>query len=81
MFDHASSFRALLENAGRPLVGAHRGASADYPENTSAAFAAAAAQGADFWEIDVRLSADGVPVVFTTQLSTAPLAGAGRWQG
>lgn len=63
MFAPASSFRALLENAGRPLVGAHRGASADYPENTSAAFAGAAAQGADFWEIDVRLSADGVPVV------------------
>lgn len=57
------SFRAALLAAGRPLVGAHRGASADRPENTVAAFAAAADQGADFWEFDVRLSADGVPVV------------------
>ncbi len=57
------SFRAALAGAVRPLVGAHRGASADYPENTPAAFAAATAQGADFWEFDVRLSGDGVPMV------------------
>ncbi|MDR7869127.1 MAG: glycerophosphodiester phosphodiesterase family protein [Sporomusaceae bacterium] len=57
------SFRDALSDAASPLVGAHRGASAEYPENTMAAFSAAAAQGADFWELDVRLSADGVPVV------------------
>jgi glycerophosphoryl diester phosphodiesterase len=57
------SFREALAGADRPLVGAHRGASADYPENTTAAFSAAAVQGADFWELDVRLSADGVPMV------------------
>ena len=57
------SFREALSGAARPLVGAHRGASADYPENTTASFSAAAAQGADFWELDVRLSADGVPMV------------------
>lgn len=63
MANHSVSFREALAGANRPLVGAHRGASADYPENTTAAFSAAAAQGADFWELDVRLSADGVPMV------------------
>lgn len=46
-----------------PLVVAHRGDSDGYPENTLAAFAAAIAQGADAVELDVRLTADGVPVV------------------
>ena len=55
------SFREALAAAGRPLVGAHRGASARCRENTLAAFAAA--READFWEMDVRLSADKVPVV------------------
>lgn len=42
---------------------AHRGASAEYPENTLVAFEAAARAGADIVELDVRLTADGVPVV------------------
>lgn len=42
---------------------AHRGASIEAPENTVAAFEAAAAAGADLVELDVRLTADGVPVV------------------
>lgn len=46
----------------RPLVIAHRGASADAPENTLAAFALAFEQGADGVEFDVRLARDGVPV-------------------
>jgi glycerophosphoryl diester phosphodiesterase len=46
-----------------PLVVAHRGASADHPENTLAAFEAAIEVGADVVELDVRLSADGAPVV------------------
>jgi len=37
----------------------HRGASADAPENTLAAFGLARAQGADGVELDVRRSADG----------------------
>lgn len=45
------------------IIWAHRGASADAPENTLAAFALAEAQGADGIEFDVQLSADGVPVV------------------
>jgi glycerophosphoryl diester phosphodiesterase len=46
-----------------PLVIGHRGASAHAPENTLAAFALALADGADGFEFDVRLAADGVPVV------------------
>ena len=42
---------------------AHRGASADHPENTVPAFEAAARAGADVIEFDLRLTADGVPVV------------------
>ena len=40
------------------LVIGHRGASADSPENTLAAFRLAAAQGADWVELDVRLTTD-----------------------
>ncbi|HJQ27109.1 MAG TPA: glycerophosphodiester phosphodiesterase family protein [Blastocatellia bacterium] len=47
----------------RPLVIAHRGASGLAPENTMAAFRLAAAMGADGFELDVQLSADGQPVV------------------
>lgn len=46
-----------------PLVLGHRGASAYAPENTLEAFRLALAQGADGLELDVTLSADGVPVV------------------
>jgi glycerophosphoryl diester phosphodiesterase len=38
---------------GRPLVVAHRGASAELPENSREAFAAAVAVGADLVELDV----------------------------
>lgn len=42
---------------------AHRGASAEAPENTLAAIDAAASAGADLVEIDVRLTADRVAVL------------------
>src|SRR5688572_31642404 len=47
----------------QPLIVAHRGDSADRPENTHAAFAAALAAEVDGIELDVRLSRDGVPLV------------------
>ncbi len=47
----------------RPLIIGHRGASADAPENTLAAFTLAQAQGADGIELDVQLSADGQVVI------------------
>lgn len=46
-----------------PLVIGHRGASADHPENTVAAFRGAVAQGADWVELDVRLNRVGELVV------------------
>ncbi|MCB8985089.1 MAG: glycerophosphodiester phosphodiesterase [Ardenticatenaceae bacterium] len=46
-----------------PLVIGHRGASAEAPENTIAAFELALAQGADGVELDVQLAADGALVV------------------
>lgn len=52
----------LLDPAARPVI-AHRGASGEAPENTMLAFERALEQGADALELDVRLSADGVPVV------------------
>ncbi len=52
---------------------AHRGASADCPENTLAAFDEALLQGCDGIELDLQLSRDGVPVVFHDK--TLALAG------
>jgi glycerophosphoryl diester phosphodiesterase len=46
-----------------PLVIAHRGFAAGFPENTLLAFRSALLAAADGLECDVRLSADGVPVV------------------
>jgi glycerophosphoryl diester phosphodiesterase len=81
----------------RALVVAHRGASAEAPENTLAAFRLALQQGAPAVECDVHLSADGYPVVIhdetvdrTTNgkgavggLTRAALQGldAGSWRG
>lgn len=81
--------------AQRTLNVGHRGASAEAPANTLAAFERAAALGADGVELDVHLSADGVPVVIhdfavdattdgTGQVADLPLAAlkeldAGSW--
>jgi glycerophosphoryl diester phosphodiesterase len=46
------------------LIYAHRGASADFPELTLAAYEGAVAQGADGFECDVRLTKDDVPVLW-----------------
>ena len=43
----------------RPVIGAHRGASARAPENTLAAFRAALEDGAELIELDVHLTRDG----------------------
>lgn len=47
----------------RPLIWAHRGASALYPENTLSAFQGAIDAGADGIELDVHLTKDGRLVV------------------
>lgn len=48
---------------GRVLIYAHRGSSGVAPENSMEAFAQAVRDGADGVELDVRATADGVPVV------------------
>lgn len=67
--------------AGRTLNIAHRGASAVAPENTLAAFEKAAQLGADGIELDVRLCADGVPVVIHDASVDATTDGSGRVAG
>ena len=53
----------MLESLARPVIFAHRGASAHAPENTLAAFELALEQQADAIELDVKLSSDGYVVV------------------
>lgn len=53
---------------------AHRGASADAPENTMPAFELALEQGAQMLEFDVRPTADGTVVVFHDDTTE-------RWNG
>jgi glycerophosphoryl diester phosphodiesterase len=52
----------LLDCNARPVIG-HRGNRAYAPENTIESFKQAIAVGADAIEFDVRVSADGIPVV------------------
>lgn len=59
----ASHVPAAPRNRLGPLVLGHRGASADAPENTLAAFRLALAQGADGVELDVWRCATGEVVV------------------
>jgi glycerophosphoryl diester phosphodiesterase len=49
---------------GTPVFIAHRGASDRALENSLSAFSLAVADGADMIEFDLRLTSDGVPVVF-----------------
>lgn len=94
----ATSLSLLLAGpAAGQLITAHRGASADAPENTLAAFRLAWEQGADAIEGDFRLSSDGRivcvhdadtkrvagvnHVVATTPLAELRTLDAGRWKG
>ena len=74
--------RPMTWDPGRVI--AHRGASRIAPENTLAAFRAAAGQGARWIEFDVSPLGDGTPVVFHDCTldrctdATGPLAAIGR---
>lgn len=61
-----------------PLIIGHRGASAEAPENTLAAFALALEQGADGIELDVQLTADGWLAVFHDLTLERLTTGTGR---
>ncbi|MCL5109570.1 MAG: glycerophosphodiester phosphodiesterase [Chloroflexi bacterium] len=64
-----------------PRVIAHRGASAEAPENTLAAFALAAEQGADMVELDVQASRDGQLVVIHDATVDRTTNGSGAVRG
>ena len=64
--------------ATRPLIIGHRGASADAPENTLAAFVLALEQNADGIEFDVQLCADGIPVIMHDDTVDRTCDGTGR---
>lgn len=64
----------------RPFIIGHRGASADAPENTLAAFTLAKQQGADGIEFDVQLSADGHLVILHDSKLERTTNGRGRVQ-
>jgi len=52
-----------IEKIHPPIIFGHRGTSKYAPENTIAAFELALQQGAQAFELDTMLSADGIPVV------------------
>lgn len=56
--------RHLEPGLSPPWIVAHRGASAEAPENTESAFALAIEQGAEAIELDVQLTSDGIPFVW-----------------
>jgi glycerophosphoryl diester phosphodiesterase len=56
---------------------AHRGASADYPENTLLAFERAIAHGVDMLELDLQLTRDGELVVIHDETLERTTNGAG----
>ncbi|WP_247827559.1 glycerophosphodiester phosphodiesterase family protein [Arthrobacter antioxidans] len=60
----ASEGRGEAKRQTGPVLVGHRGAGGTAPENTVAAFKDGRSSGADFIEIDVQLSADGVPFLF-----------------
>jgi len=60
-----------------PII-AHRGASAAAPENTLAAIRAAAAEGATWVEVDVKLSRDGVCILMHDDLLRRTTNGRGE---
>src|SRR6476620_5804061 len=59
----------------RPEIIAHRGLPHEHPENSLEGFAAALALGVDAIELDVHLTADGVPVVHHDPTLGRPSAG------
>jgi glycerophosphoryl diester phosphodiesterase len=74
------SERPFSQDGGHVVV-AHRGASAEEAENTIEAFERAVAVGADGVEFDVRLTADGVPVVLHDADVARTTDGAGLVRG
>jgi glycerophosphoryl diester phosphodiesterase len=77
MIDGAAQPRALRRR-NRVAVIAHRGEHFSHPENTLAAFRAALGKGADFFEVDVRTTADGRLVLMHDSTVDRTTNGRGR---
>ena len=65
---------------GRPLVIPHAGGDALFPENTLYAYEHSLAMGGDVIDIDVSLTADGVPIAFHDSTLERTTNGIGRVQ-
>jgi glycerophosphoryl diester phosphodiesterase len=72
-------FASFRQN--RTLVAAHRGGALLFPENTLTAFTGAVSIGADILEMDIHLSADGIPVVIHDDTVDRTTDGTGRVDG
>jgi glycerophosphoryl diester phosphodiesterase len=68
----------MLQDLPRPVIFAHRGASAHAPENTLSSFRLALDQGADAVELDAKLTTDGQVVVFHDHTLERTTDGTGR---
>jgi glycerophosphoryl diester phosphodiesterase len=77
---HRLAFRRFASGRGTLMTHrvAHRGYAAAAPENTLPAFEAAVRGGATFVEFDVRVTADGVPVVIHDRTVDRTTTGHGR---
>lgn len=62
----------------RPLIVAHRGGTADAPENTLAAIRSALSHRVDMIWLSVQLSRDGVPVLYRPESLASLTDGTGR---
>lgn len=68
----------LAKPRGALLIAAHRAGHLDAPENSLAAIDEAVRAGADIIEIDVKVSADGVPFLMHDQTVTRTTGGVGE---
>ncbi|CED84621.1 Glycerophosphoryl diester phosphodiesterase [Phaffia rhodozyma] len=76
----------MMSESYYPETWGHRGASAEFPENTLASFEAAIREGADAIESDVHLSKDGYVLMFHDAKLDRTTTGKGligeqNWQG
>ena len=67
-----------IEKLQSPIIFGHRGASKYAPENTVAAFELALEQGAEAFELDTMLNADGIPVVIHDRTVDRTTDGSGK---
>lgn len=68
----------MFEQYTHPIIFGHRGACAHAPENTIASFRLAVEQGADFIELDAKLSSDHKVMVIHDQTVDRTTNGTGR---